>query len=168
MHSIIGYYKEELGTHTFLERASHANVRAICMYHSPAFLRKWEVVGGWPLFHSTPSHSFLCLEPAAKSGWLWAVSCGLPHGRDGMFLWPVSAPLSVVLRAETHRDRERGRDGTRAGAGGGGHTGAALGGALPSWGVLRKATPCLVHFWEGRKKKAVCKNTTLKFKIFKK
>lgn len=145
MHSIIGYYKEELGTHTFLQRVSHANVRVIWMYYTSAFLRKWERVGGWPLFHSTPSHSFLCLEPAAKWSWLWAVS-----------LRPVGRSL---LRCPWCC--RQGHTGT--GPGRGGSTGAALRGALPSWGVLRKAILCLVHFWEGRKKKAVCKNTTLKF-----
>lgn len=154
MHSIIGYYKEKLGTHTFFcERVSHTNVRVICMYYASAFLRKWEIVGGWPLFHSTPSHSFLCLEAAAKSSWLWAV-LSAPRGGVGVSLCYVR-PLSVVLQAETHRDRER-----DWGWAGGGPLGRLSEERFPLEGSCGRPLLVVSTFEKEGKRKQYAKNTT--------
>lgn len=74
--------------------------------------------------------------------------------------------LSMVLKAGTHQHRDPGPapgPGTRDP--GPGSTRAAFGGALLSWGDLRKATPCLGRCWEVRKREAICKTTTVTFKF---
>lgn len=140
MHSIIGYYKEQLGTHTFLEMQILGLYVCIIPLHAWENERAWVTGLCFTLLPLIPS--FGASSPAELT---WG-HVPVP--------W-LSAPLSRVLQSGTDRDKNApGRDR------------AAFRGALPSRGILGEATPCLVHFWEGRKMKAACKNTTLKFNFF--
>lgn len=68
--------------------------------------------------------------------------------------WGRGVPVPCAAAVHGAAGRNTPGQGTGPGPGRGRPAGAGLRGVLPSWGVLWKATPCLVHFWEGRKKEA--------------
>lgn len=124
------------------------------MCSAPTFLCKLKIVEGWPLFHSAPSHSFLCLEPGGAGDFgLCPVTSSPGTHASGLCL------LSMVLKAETApaaggREQGPGEAKDRDGTGTGRHP---LGRHLEErWAVI----------WEVWKREAVCKTTTAKFLFF--